>query len=55
MAGFAVNLNLLMSHPSARFSVLSPRGGQESHLLSSLVRIQDLECKADNCTKVSTF
>ena len=53
MAGFAVNLNLLMAHPSARFTNLSPRGGQESHLLGNLVRVKDLECKANNCTKVS--
>ena len=53
MAGFAINLNLLMAHPSARFSPLSPRGMQESHLLGSLVRVEDLECKAENCTQVS--
>lgn len=52
MAGFAVNLNLLMAHPSARFSMMSPRGMQESHLLSHLVRVKDLEAKADNCTKI---
>lgn len=52
MAGFAVNLNLLMAHPSARFTNLSPRGGQESHLLGNLVRVKDLECKANNCTKI---
>ncbi len=52
MAGFAVNLNLLMAHPSARFSLQSPRGMQESHLLNSLVRVKDLECRADNCTQI---
>ena len=53
MAGFAINLNLLLAHPSARFSQFVARGMQESHLLSSLVTVDDLEAKADNCTKVS--
>ncbi len=52
MAGFAVSLNLLMAHPSARFSLHSPVGMQESHLLGSLVRVQELECKAENCTRI---
>lgn len=52
MAGFAVNLKLLLAHPSARFSHLVQRGMQESHLLSHLVSINELEPKADNCTKV---
>lgn len=52
MAGFAVNLKLLMAHPSARFSLQSPRGMQESHLLNNLVRVKDLECKAENSTKI---
>ena len=52
MAGFAVNLNLLLSHPSATFSQFAQRGMQESHFLSHLVRSKDLEAKADNCTLV---
>ncbi len=52
MAGFAINLHLLLSHPSARFSLLSPRGMQESHILKMLVRPEDLECKADNSTQI---
>jgi len=53
MAGFAVNLNLLLLHPSARFSQFVARGMQESHFLKSLIRdITDLEPKADNCTKI---
>jgi galactosylgalactosylxylosylprotein 3-beta-glucuronosyltransferase 2 len=56
MAGFAVNLNLLLSHPSARFSQFVARGMQESHFLKNLIRNQrDLEPKADNCTKVIIF
>ena len=53
MAGFAVNLKLLLAHPSASFSLYAKRGMQESHFLSHLVRIEDLEAKADNCTQVT--
>lgn len=52
MAGFAIHLNLILAHPSARFSQFVPRGMQESHLLSNIVRLEDLECKAENSTKV---
>jgi predicted PilT family ATPase len=52
MAGFAVNLNLILAHPSARFSQHVPRGMQESHFLSHLISVQDLECKAENATKI---
>jgi galactosylgalactosylxylosylprotein 3-beta-glucuronosyltransferase 3 len=53
MAGFAVNLNLLLAHPSASFSQFVARGMQESHFLGKLVaNMHDLEARADNCTKV---
>lgn len=52
MAGFAVNLTLLLQHQEATFSIKVPRGYQESKLLNSLVTVQDLEPRADNCTKV---
>jgi len=52
MASFAVNLNLVLAHPSARFSQFVKRGMQESHFLRNLVSINDLEPKADSCTKV---
>ena len=52
MAAFAVNLQLFLSHPSAMFSFMVGIGMQESHFLSHLVRIEDLEPKANNCTKV---
>jgi hypothetical protein len=52
MAGFAVNLNLVLSHPSARFSQFVDNGMQESHFLSHLINLNDLECKASNSTKV---
>ena len=54
MAGFAINVNLILAHPSARFSQFVKRGMQESHFLQNLVSINDLEPKADSCTKVIT-
>ncbi|KAJ8046127.1 Galactosylgalactosylxylosylprotein 3-beta-glucuronosyltransferase 1 [Holothuria leucospilota] len=53
MAGFAVNLNVFISHPEARFEIRSRRGYVESSLLTSLgITLSDLEPKADNCTKI---
>lgn len=54
MAGFAVNLTLLLEHPEAGFSLSVPRGYQESKLLKDIVTIDQLEPKADNCTKVNS-
>lgn len=58
MAGFAVNLQLILSKPQAYFKLNGVKGGyQESSLLGELVTLSELEPKADNCTKVnsSTF
>ena len=55
MAGFAVNLHHLLAHPSATFSLQLDQGMQESHLLTSLVRMEELECKADNSKKVKNL
>uniref|UniRef100_A0A8C5SHE1 Galactosylgalactosylxylosylprotein 3-beta-glucuronosyltransferase n=1 Tax=Laticauda laticaudata TaxID=8630 RepID=A0A8C5SHE1_LATLA len=52
MAGFAVALSLLLANPEARFDLLAERGYLESSLLQSLVSMEELEPKADNCTKV---
>ena len=52
MAGFAVNLQHFLAHPTAEFSFNVERGFQESVLLSKLIKMEDLEPKADNCTKV---
>ncbi|XP_078256132.1 galactosylgalactosylxylosylprotein 3-beta-glucuronosyltransferase 2 [Rhinoraja longicauda] len=53
MAGFAVNLNVILSNPKAVFK----RGGsqpgmQESDFLKQITTVQELEPKAVNCTKV---
>lgn len=53
MAGFAVSLHLLMSHPNASFSANEQIGYVESHFLGQLIRSWDeLEPKADKCTKI---
>ncbi|XP_051541081.1 galactosylgalactosylxylosylprotein 3-beta-glucuronosyltransferase 1-like isoform X2 [Myxocyprinus asiaticus] len=53
MAGFAVNLQLILSKPEAYFKLWGIKGGyQESSLLQDLVTLSDLEPKAANCTKV---
>ncbi|XP_032090358.1 galactosylgalactosylxylosylprotein 3-beta-glucuronosyltransferase 3 [Thamnophis elegans] len=52
MAGFAVALSLLLANPEARFDLLAERGYLESSLLQSLVSMEELEPKADNCSKV---
>lgn len=54
MAGFAVNLQCILSKPQAYFKLRGVKGGyQESSLLKELVTLSDLEPKAANCTKVS--
>lgn len=53
MAGFAVNLKLILTKPQASFKLTDVKPGyQESSLLSDLVSLSDLEPKASNCTKV---
>lgn len=53
MAGFAVNLQCILSKPQAYFKLHGVKGGyQESSLLKELVTLSDLEPKAANCTKV---
>ncbi|KAM9384226.1 galactosylgalactosylxylosylprotein 3-beta-glucuronosyltransferase 1 [Pholidichthys leucotaenia] len=53
MAGFAVNLHLILSKPQAYFKFRGVKGGyQESSLLKELVTLSDLEPKAANCTKI---
>ncbi|XP_067831601.1 galactosylgalactosylxylosylprotein 3-beta-glucuronosyltransferase 3 isoform X2 [Heptranchias perlo] len=52
MAGFAVALQLLLANREAKFNIIAERGYMESSLLQSLVSIEELEPKADNCNKV---
>ncbi|XP_065800252.1 galactosylgalactosylxylosylprotein 3-beta-glucuronosyltransferase 1 isoform X1 [Muntiacus reevesi] len=53
MAGFAVNLQLILQRSQAYFKLRGVKGGyQESSLLRELVTLSDLEPKAANCTKI---
>ena len=53
MAGFAVGLPLLLAREEAKMNQYAKRGYVESSLLSGLVTgINELEAKADNCSKV---
>ncbi len=52
MAGFAVNLDLFLSKPKAKFAYLVKRGYQESEFLGHLVSLDELEVKGDLGTKV---
>ncbi|XP_061606695.1 galactosylgalactosylxylosylprotein 3-beta-glucuronosyltransferase 1 [Phyllopteryx taeniolatus] len=52
MAGFAINLHLILSKPQAYFKLDAKGGYQESSLLKELVTLNDLEPKAENCTKI---
>lgn len=53
MAGFALNLDLVLKRPQARFTYKVARGHQESHIIGQLIRDKsELEPKASNCSKV---
>ena len=53
MAGFAVNVDLFLSSPKAKFAYRVKRGYQESEFLGHLnIKLRDLEPRADMCTKV---
>ncbi|XP_067011270.2 galactosylgalactosylxylosylprotein 3-beta-glucuronosyltransferase I [Anabrus simplex] len=52
MAGFAINLELLLHHPEAKFSFDVEGGYQESEILRHITTRDKLEPKADKCTKV---
>jgi len=51
MAGFAINLGLILENPQLEFSFDVPRGYQESTILAITTK-EELEPKADKCTKV---
>ncbi|KAI4463407.1 galactosylgalactosylxylosylprotein 3-beta-glucuronosyltransferase beta-13-glucuronyltransferase [Holotrichia oblita] len=52
MAGFAINLDLILSKQDAQFSYKMAKGFQESEFLGYFVTKDELEPMADNCTKV---
>lgn len=55
MAGFAVSLKLVLANPDACFDGAAPMGFLESSFLKGLVTMDELEPKADNCSKVRAF
>ena len=55
MAGFAVSLKLVLANPDACFDGEAPMGFLESSFLKGLVTMDELEPKADNCSKVRAF
>nr|XP_023029805.1 galactosylgalactosylxylosylprotein 3-beta-glucuronosyltransferase I isoform X1 [Leptinotarsa decemlineata] len=52
MAGFAINLDLILTKTDAKFSYKMEKGFQESEFLSFFTTKEELEPLADNCTKV---
>jgi len=53
MAGFAVNYDLFLNRPKAKFAYQVKRGYQETEFLRHLVSdLSELEPRADMCTKV---
>ncbi|RWS26516.1 Galactosylgalactosylxylosylprotein 3-beta-glucuronosyltransferase 3-like protein [Leptotrombidium deliense] len=53
MAGFAVNIKLILDRRKANFIATVPRGYQESYFLKQLIHgVHELEPKADDCSKV---
>lgn len=52
MAGFSVSLKLVLANPEACFDGEAPMGFLESSFLQGLVTMDELEPKADNCSKV---
>ncbi len=54
LAGFAVNLQVILSNPRALFKRRGAKPGmQESDFLKQITKVEDLEPKAKNCTQVS--
>ena len=54
MAGFAVNLRLIQDKPDVWFGGLP--GYLETNFLTKIgVAVENLEPKADNCTKVGNY
>ncbi|XP_069982857.1 galactosylgalactosylxylosylprotein 3-beta-glucuronosyltransferase I [Penaeus vannamei] len=52
MAGFAVNMSLLLRRENVYFSLDSQRGHLESDFLAKIITMAQLEPKAELCTKV---
>ncbi|XP_075040081.1 galactosylgalactosylxylosylprotein 3-beta-glucuronosyltransferase 1-like [Mixophyes fleayi] len=55
MAGFAIHLKLILEKPWSLFRLDVMPGYQESSLLQHLVTMDELEPKAENCTKIMVW
>lgn len=55
MAGFALNLKVVIEKKDAMFSYAAPNGYHETTLLEQMVKTDQLEPLADCCTKVINF
>ncbi|MED6248044.1 Galactosylgalactosylxylosylprotein 3-beta-glucuronosyltransferase 2 [Goodea atripinnis] len=56
MAGFAVNLQVILANPRALFKRRGSQPGmQESDFLKQITKVSELEPKANNCTRVSNL
>lgn len=56
LQGFAVSLQVILSHPKAVFKRRGSQPGmQESDFLKQITTVEELEPKANNCTKVLIF
>ncbi|XP_073430389.1 galactosylgalactosylxylosylprotein 3-beta-glucuronosyltransferase 1-like isoform X1 [Dendrobates tinctorius] len=55
MAGFSVGLKLILEKHGAKFHLNVSAGYQESSLLQDLVTIDELEPKAENCSKIMVW
>lgn len=53
MAGFAVNLDFMLSFQGVKF--VPVKGMLETRFLQQMVKIEDLEAKARNCTQVRSL
>ncbi|XP_007551485.1 galactosylgalactosylxylosylprotein 3-beta-glucuronosyltransferase 2-like [Poecilia formosa] len=53
MAGFSVNLQVILANPRALFKRRGSQPGmQESDFLKQITKVSELEPKANNCTRV---
>lgn len=52
MAGFAINLDLILEKVEAKFHHKMKNGMQESEFLSYFTTMEELEPLANNCSKV---
>jgi galactosylgalactosylxylosylprotein 3-beta-glucuronosyltransferase 3 len=56
MAGFSINVRLIIENPTVEFNSSIPRGELESNFLQQLIGgVSELEPRANNCTEVGTM